>query len=254
MKKNAICLFLLIINVSAFGEFRLWKDKAGNEYEAEYVREMFDKVTLRTVRGEEVRVRLDTLSEHDQKYLRVKVPPNIKIDFSKRTKRKPKPVEMGDLDNDTTDILYATVTIAKESKRAFTSGLIAELFLIGKEVDGTQGEYMILLSKTEKSFLLPEKRGDIYTFKADPITLKVYTEYNGTQRRGHEYIGYLVVVSDRQGNPVQIETNLSWLKSKVPELRELYQRGAASVYSRYFDKETIKKLKVPHTLDYASRN
>lgn len=251
MKKLIVILCLSFLSLSAFSEVRIWNDKSGNSYEAEYVRELFDKLTLKTTEGKEVRVAVEDLSEHDQKYLRVMVPPNLEIDFSKKTSIKEKPYEMGDLDKDIVTILSAKVKITKDSKRPFTSGLKAELFLIGEEVKETQ--YKILLSKTDSNFLLPEKKGEFHEFKTKPIELQVYTEYDYS-RRGPVFIGYLVVVTDKQGNTVQVKTNLPWLEDKIEELRSLYMHGSASRYSRYFDKKTIQKLKVPRPTGYFKRN
>jgi len=239
-----ICLF-------AQAEVRTWHDKQGNTYEGEYVRELFDKLTLKTTDGQEVRIAVEDFSEHDQKYLRVMIPPRLILDFSQTTSIKPKPPEMGDLDNDTVTILSAKVTIEKESKRPFTSGLTAELFLFGEEV--VESEYKILLSRTENSFLLPEKRGDTYEFETDPIELQVYTEYDRS-RRGPVFIGYLIAISDRQGNTVQVKTNIPWLEGKLEQVRELYKRGPQSVYSRYFDKRTIEKVPVPRATGSFKRN
>jgi hypothetical protein len=239
-----------IICGSAYAEVRTWQDKTGRKYEAEFVQELFDKVTLRDTKGKEYRIAVEDLSEHDQKYVRVMVPPEMVINFSKTTDVKPKPAELYDLDNDTTSIIHAKASIAKKSKRPFTSGLHAELFLIAKEVDGKN---YILLSKTESSFLFSEQNGNLHEFKADPVEVVVYTEYNGTQRRGEEYLGYLIAVSDSRGHLVGVSTDISWLADKVAELRELYLRGAASVYSRHFDKATIRKVKVPRPDYYAGR-
>ena len=153
MKNLIILLCLFFLSFSAFSEVRIWNNKDGSSYEAEYVREIFDKLTLETVDGKEVRIPVEDFSEHDQKYLRVMVPPNIEINFSKKTSIKPKPKEVADVDKDIITILSARVSITKDSKRPFTSGLKAELFLIGEEVTETQ--YKILLSKTDSSFLLP---------------------------------------------------------------------------------------------------
>ena len=251
MKTFWLYLFVLALSFSAFAEVRTWNDKQGNAYEAEYVRELFDKLTLKTTDGQEVRIAVDNFSEHDQKYLRVMVPPRLELDFTKRTRVKEKPQEMGDADLDIVTILTGKATITKDSKRPFTSGLKAELFLFGEEV--TESKYKILLSRTEKSFLLPEKRGETVSFKTEPIELQVYTEYDFS-RRGPVYVGYLLAVSDRQGNTVYVKTNITWLEGKVEQVRALYRQGPQSVYSRYFDKKTLQKVSVPQPTGRFKRN
>ena len=90
-------------------------------------------------------------------------------------------------------------------------------------------------------------------FKTKPIELQVYTEYDAS-RRGPVFIGYLVIITDKHGNTVQTKTDVLWLEDKIEELRSLYMHGSASVYSRYFDKKTIQKLKVPHPKGSFQRN
>jgi len=251
MKKWILCLILFPLSFSAFSEVRTWNDKQGNTYEGEYVRELFDKLTLKTTDGQEVRIAVEDFSEHDQKYLRVMVPPQLELGFTKKTRVKPKSPEMGDSDKDIVTVFTGKATITKESKRPFTSGLKADLFLFGEEV--RESKYKILLSRTEKSFLLPEKRGDTIEFKTEPIELQVYTEYDHL-RRGPVYIGYLLAVSDRQGNTVQVKTDIIWLEGKLDAVRELYKRGPQSMYSRFFDKKTIQKVHVPQATGSFKRN
>ena len=240
-------LFCMVLCGSALAEVRMWKDRAGNEYEAEFVREMFDKITVREVNGKEHRVGVEELSDHDQKYIRVMVPPVMEIKFHRNFSIKPKPVELSDDDNDTVTILRGDVMIKKVSERPFTSGLRAELFLIAKEVDG--GNY-VLIDRTESNFLLVQDHP--HQFKTKGAEIRIYSEYN-RQRRGEEYLGYLVAISDARGNIVQVKTNIDWLTDKVENLRELNSRGAASMYSRHFDKETVQKAEVPRPNYYPSR-
>jgi len=227
-------------------EMRIWEDRDGNRYKAEFVREFFNKLTIRDVNGKEYRFTVDDLSEHDQKYIRVMVPPVMEIGFLKKTRIKPKPPELSDDDNDTITILSAAVAIAKKSKRPFTSRLTAEVYLIAGEVDG---ENYVLLDRFESGFLFAQE--DIHEFKTEPIEVTAYTEYTN-QRRGEEFLGYLVAVSDARGNIVQISTDIDWLSDKVKRLRDLYLRGRASRYIRHFNRD-VQKTEVPRPVYYSSR-
>lgn len=247
---NKTVVFLLvtaIMSASYAAEVRVWQDAKGREYEAEFVRELFDKVTLRLQNGKEVRLAVEELSEHDQKYLRVMVPPEMTVEISTSSEPRSKQYDdQYDMDNDITSYLTVTADISKQSKRPFTSRLTAELFLIGREVQDRN--YYILLSKTDSSFLLGDHNGNHHVFKTDPVTLQVYTEYD-RQRRGPEYAGYVLAISDVNGDTVQVITDIEWLQDKVTPLRDLYERGKASRYSRYFDKETVTKQPVPRPKD-----
>ncbi len=254
MRVCKITFLFLLLGFSVFAEVRLWKDTAGNEYQAEYVRELFDKITLKTTDGEEVRVAVKDLSEHDQKYLRVMVPPNLSIDFSKETSIKDKPKELWDTDDDTILIIRGTVVVKKESKRPFTSGLKAELFLIADEINGN-GNF-VLLSKTDSSFLLGDHNDNTHSFRADPVETQRYLEYNGIERRGEEYKGYLIVISDAKGNIIQTKTKIrGWIDAPevIENLRKLAAVGAPTIRSRHFDK-TGSKVKVPRPKFYSPGN
>lgn len=246
MKLLTLYSVIFLLGCSAFAEIRVWEDKSGHKYEAEFVRELFDKVTLRDKQGKEYRFAVEELSENDQKYIRVMVPPQLQIDFKKTSWNPPSPWDLWGEDNPLFTSITGEVTVQKISKRPFTSGLKAELYLIGKEVNGQ--EY-ILLGKTDSSFLLSEQNEYKHTFKSEPVVTRAYEENNHIQRRGEEYLGYLVVIFDTRGNIVKVVTSLDWLADKVPQLQELYARGAASIRSRYFDK-TGHKVKVPRPKPY----
>lgn len=250
MKKYVLCFtFILAWVVAPATEIRTWTDKSGRKFEAAFVSEMFDKITLRDAQGKETRLAVDDLSENDQLYMRVMIPPELEIKFSKKTTPKPKPWELYDSDNDTTFLVNATVEIFKKSKRPFTSRLTAELFLIAKQYEGDK---YILLSKTDSSFLLNDDNDNKQIIKADTVEVSVFTEYTD-DRRGWEYQGYLVAVSDARGNVVQVSTDIEWLKDKVTNLRDIYEHGQASMYSRFFDKQNVKKVSPPRPDYYVPR-
>lgn len=249
MKKYIFYFTLLVWMSAGADDIRIWTDKKGRKYEAAFVSEMFDKVTLRDAQGKETRLAVDDLSENDQLYMRVMIPPELEIKFSKKVQPKPRPWELYDSDHDTTFLIDATVEISKKSKRPFTSRLTAELFLIAKQYEG---DNYILLSKTDSSFLLNDDNDNKQIIKAGTVEVSVFTEYND-QRRGWEYQGYLVAVSDARGNILQVVTDIEWLRDKVPNLREIYVRGQSSMYSRFFDKQNVQKVRAPRPVYYMPR-
>ncbi len=255
MKNLSVYLLLSVLFLVARSpaEIRTWKDASGNNYEADYVRELFNKVTLRTADGTELRIPVEKLSEHDQKYLRVMVAPEVEIHFSKKTRTEPKPVELLDDDNDTTTLMKPSVTVRKVSKRPFTSALKMELFLIAKEVDGKN---YILLENYNSKILFHS--GNDYSFTFSPpqeVRSVIYTGHDFITRRGEEYLGYLVVLTDPRDVIVKISSNIrEWIQSKevIENLRELAVRSAPSRRSRHFDKRG-QKSPVPRQPYYQNR-
>jgi hypothetical protein len=252
MKFSGILLVASLAAFSVHAEFRTWEDIRGKKYEAEFVRELMDKVTLRTADGQEVRIPVEEFSERDQLYMRVNIPPVFTVDF----KRDPlvAPTPRGDWEEYVkTECLIAggTAVITKTSNREFTSRLKAELFLIAEEAEIDSDNY-ILLTKTDSSFLF--EPGKPHTFKAKPYTMRKYYQYGyfySNQERGEVYAGYLLVVSDRNGKILTTKTDLgNWIEDPavIQNLRDLAIRGAASIRSRHFDKAG-KKAKVPRCID-----
>jgi hypothetical protein len=248
-----ILFFVTLVCLNLHADYRVWEDQDGNRYEAEFVRELFDKVTLREKSGKEHRLALEELSEIDQKYIRVMVPPNMSVEARVDTTIKPKPVETMDLDRDQTWIHVGKVEITKKSRRAFTSRLYASMYLIAEELDG---DNYILLSKTESDFLFDLDFQNTHSFETDPVETRQFAEYNGIQRRGEEDVRYLLVIRDAQGNIVLTDTDDGdWLMQPavIEALDELYIRGKGSVYSRHFD-QTGQKTMVPRPKYYTSRH
>lgn len=253
MKLTVVTLFcILSLSYPALADFRVWEDVQGKQYTAQFVQELFGKITLRDEKGTEFRLAVEELSELDQKYLRVKVAPEMEIKCSRTASLKPKPKETMDLDNDTIMIYEAKVTLTKISKRPYTSRLYATLYLIAEDITG--GGYL-LLSKMESDFLFAADGS--HTFKSDPVTTRVFDQNSGTsERRGERYSGYLVVVRDFEDNIVAVKTDMpDWITKPdvINALRTLYMHGAGSLRSRYFDK-TGRKAPVPRPQYYVQRH
>jgi len=254
MKTLIFCLIIFSFYGVSFAEMRTWIDISGSRYEGEFVRELFDKITVRDAQGKETRLSVEDLSEHDQRYLRVKIPPQVEISFLRNTRLLPLPWDLWYEDSAQMNEISGKVTVQKISKRPFTSHLSAEIYLIATEKDG---DNYILLSKNDSSVLFSEDNENQHTFKVDPVITRVYTEFNGIQRRGEEYRGYLIVILDANGNTISTKTDIpgEWVTNPetIVNLRELAVWGAASIRSRHFDKTgrktdvTRPKFYVPPT-------
>ena len=254
MRKLLTGCVILSLCSGAFADYRIWMDRDGNEIEAEFVRELFDKVTLRKKNGSEVRMALDEFSELDQKYLRVKVPPAIDVEVKHRDWIWEEPPVLDGRDNPITCHKVA-VRVEKKSKRPYTSRLYAEIFFIGEEVEGNDN--MILVWKEDFDFIFPEgSRSSYYDYKSKEFRTAKDTLYESGRTSGETYSGYILVIRDVEGTELLHKTNVRGKWADDPEviknLRELWVRGRASIRSRHFDQNTGKKVRVNRAADYST--
>ena len=251
VKKLTVSLIVLMLSQIAVSEMRTWTTAKGASYTAEYVAELFGKVTLRDAAGKEVRIPVDEFSEHDQKYLRVMVPPEMEIKFDKKNNVFPPRKMIGERFNERASI-ESRATVRKISSRLFTSSLNLEIFLVGTAIENRS---YILLSKSDFKFLFGPEAGSTREFKLDPVVIADFIDDTHFSHRGERYLGYVAVISDARGNIVKTQTDIdAWIESPavIEELRKLAVRGAPSLRSRYFDK-TGRKVDPPRTQYYTER-
>lgn len=251
MKKLSISLIILMLGQIAASEMRTWVTTNGVSYTAEYVVDLFDKVTLRDAEGKEVRIPVGAFSEFDQKYMRVMVPPEMEIKFDVKRNEIPPPKAIG-LRFNRRESIDARVTVRKVSNRLFTSSLNLEIFLVGTAFEN---ESYILLSKSDFKFLFGLDFDSTREFKLDQFIVSDFIDDTHIDHRGEKYLGYLAVITDARGNIVKTQSDIGdWIRdpSVIDELRNLSVRGVTSIRSRYFDK-TGRKVPPPRTRYYTER-
>lgn len=235
--------FSFILAGSAY-ELRVWEDVDGNRFEGRFVKELFGKLTVEAEDGSTKTFELENLSELDQKYLRVKVPPKAELAVEvKSTSIEPRPMTIEK--EMQMDAYQVNVKVTKKSQRPFTSRLKAEIFLIAEEVEG---DNYVLLERTEKEFLMPTiSKGTEVELKSKIAKTLKFRDEMSSALKGEDFKGYLAVISSMEGEIVLLNSNLpAWLEDPqvIQNLRELSITGAPSVYSRHFDK-TGKKVPPP---------
>ena len=116
-----LLLFIFFVLIGSAYELRVWEDLDGNQFEGRFVKEMFGKLTVEAEDGSTKTFELEKLSELDQKYLRVKVPPKMAVDVqTQHNSIAPRPMTRIKREI-ILDAYQATVLIAKKSQRPFTS-------------------------------------------------------------------------------------------------------------------------------------
>ncbi len=237
-----ICLGLacsLVWSSSAFSAMRMWEDKQGHRFEAEYVKELFGSVFMKDANNHSIDIDVKDLSDADVQYIRTAFPPEISVNVIKDSKNK-KRNKYARLREDR-KIITLRVSIDKESNAPFNGKLTAEIYLIGKEV--ATDDFRLILKKAADVKFTDENHGECQ-FEITGET-RAYTEYNN-QERGDVYAGYIVLVFDPQGNQISLSTNFQWVQeNKVNPLRNL-QSGD------FFDKE-FNETPVPRPDYYIGR-
>jgi len=251
MKNRSIQYLLLFgailsFSCSAVGaEMRVWRDKSGNQFVGEFVREKFGSVMLKTPDRRPLSIKKVNLSAGDLEYLRTTILPPIKMTVRKKKREKERNEDFRQ-SGDYISIVTLEVTVQKMSREPYAGTLRAEVYLVGEEVEeGTSGPLYRLSGKGESQVFFNEENRGKYEFSKS-ATFRQYEEYRTGVPRGVEYAGYLVVMFDPQGNRMGYKTDLGWLdEDEIEKLRSFY-------VGKFFD-ESCRKRSVPHPKYYAPR-
>jgi len=226
--------------LSAVAEMRVWEEKSGKRFVAEYVREISGRVTLRTLGKTPLFIPVRDLSDRDVNYLRTFVLPEIQVGIRKRDRPKERNydfVKSGDI----MSVLTLEVRVENVGRTSYSGKLMSEVYLIGQEI--ATDDYRLCAKKTSPIEFTEENKG-LFMFSAS-ADIRQYTEYN-SQERGAEYKGYLVLVLDPQGNIMETKCDLNWLEEdKVDSLRKLRVNS--------FFNEQCRKRRVPRPVIFEDR-
>lgn len=241
-----LAVWCLCLNLSA--TMHTWVTKNGDRFEAEYVREMFDKITVRLPDGTTRILPVEELSDADVQYARQAVPPEIEIDVSVSSENKPIPQIYKDAtylnSQDYTTIWKARVTVRQISQSPYAGKLPVEVYLLGQEV-ATPDYRTVGIARGQVEFTA-ENEG-VYELVATAQTRR-YWEYSD-EWRGVKYAGYVVIVFDPQGNVLASKTDLRWLKDQSEKLAKLRTYPAGL----YFYDENFRERAVPRPKYFLDR-
>jgi hypothetical protein len=233
MKTVLFYIILLSTSVFAQAETRVWTDKNGKKFKAEFVQELFEAVTLRTSDGKELDIKVEHLSPEDLTYVRTMIPPEVTVSFSKQTLRKERSIYARP--DDMIEIVTGVFTVEKERYPPYHGTLIAEVFMIGREV--ATPEVYVLLGRSREAFTLTREDEEEHIFEV-PVEVRRYPEYND-QNRGNEFAGYVIVVEDNSERRVALSSNLNWMtEDKIEALREL---KAGNFLNQQFQKVSVPR-------------
>lgn len=191
--------------LSLHAETRIWTSTKGDSIEAEYVKMFAGKVILKTAEGKQLKVPVSGLCSADKAWLANAIPPKIKITVDT------------DKDRDTLDSYSSeygtynyekkaettkcTAVLKQTNKEPSNREFIARMYVIGKQ---TNRDLREVISYAEHEFSF--KSSKTTQFKTAPVTVE-YTKSNYAQNRGARYEGFLVLVEDKEGNIVAVESS-----------------------------------------------
>ncbi|MBI9021235.1 MAG: hypothetical protein JEZ10_08290 [Verrucomicrobia bacterium] len=241
LKKQILAgVAVVLLHGAAFAEIRVWHDKDGNYFEGEFVREQLGKVYFKDTSRQTRSIEVTNLAPQSLGYIRTMIPPELEIDFSKNEKNKERNENASPQDQIV--VVTGTVKISPAGRTSFEGILRGELYLVGAEV--ATDDYM-MMAKESFPIRFPAERNPSVEFTMSAIA-RVYEEYNGSQTRGRNYEGYVVVILGPNGDVIKTETNLSWLDDEEFEaFRKLPVRS-------FFD-EDCRKRSVPRPNYYEGR-
>lgn len=197
-------LFILILFSSLLcrAEFRIWEDNAGNIWEGEFVTVNAGKVVIRDRTGEKKSYSPGMLSGNDLVYLEKKVPPRLELTVSKSSDNG---------SSSKSEIVKCRAVITKKDGRAYSGEMTAVLVVLAK--DQKSGSFSKAGASKEFSFTLPQKPGASVEFESSGVGLA-----KSSASSGRVYAGYVLVVWDRFGNPIAVESSHESVLDRAPKL------------------------------------
>jgi hypothetical protein len=190
--------------------------------EAELIGFLFDKLKLRASDGREIAIPQEefNLSDEDAVFLELARPPKLKIRFLDEIEKKNFAMIRFSEDRPPEWRGKFGVRIEQEDTRDYRHELTVEYFAIGREI---VGDRYILLDRKKDTFI--PSRSKEWSFELHGDRLVVLTDtFNGDlnfSRRGEQYEGYLVTVTDARGQVIATEFTRNWLPEHIENLRKL---------------------------------
>lgn len=222
-----ICLLGFASPVGVRADSRIWSvgDKT---VEAEYINIIGGRLVLKTLKGKIIKAPLESLSPEDREYLELLNFPEFVIGFLKKADQRF--VETGPYFEDVIASFTGYefgVRIRQDERMEYAHELKIEYWAIGNEVK-TYGNKYILLDQGASAFTPSAENNRSHSFTGEEIELIQHVHDN--DKRGQEYFGYVITVTDIRGEIIVHHESNKWLWENLDKIKQL-PVGA------YFDKE-----------------
>ncbi len=195
---------------------RMWTSADGKMLEGEYLTTIGSDVILKTIKGKSLKIPIKLLCAEDMTYISLNTPPEFKLDVGKKIRQKRlKWDEAGAIRMNE----YTFNIKVKSSETSYKHRLRVKYWIIGSEIGGSQ---YILLDKGRSSFVPAEQPDGEYAFSGAPMILYDWVlGHIYKQRRGEQYEGFLITVTDERGEMIAYRSTASWLFKNMDKLSEL---------------------------------
>lgn len=235
-----VACFVLLVTVLSHAETRIWKDKEGNEVEAELVKVSGSDVYLRSPDGKELKkVKLEDLSPKDQKYAQINTPPKLRLSVSVNTDRRNESHNFDRRHSLTVqkEEVQCEATVEKASSDPYEPKLKAILFTFGTV---ERKDLYVVLDRTLSPFSFGGEAGNTHRFEGGEINLRQTEFSSADSARGVEYEGYVLLVVDVKGNLLDVKGSRSFFEKNVEKLNAM-KRG--DLFDEDFNLVTRKEKK-----------
>lgn len=226
-------LLLFLLSNSAWAEMRVWADRSGNQYTAEFSKEDFGLIYLRDMNDSLFSIKLGDLSASDTKFVRTMMAPTIEVSVSSKLKELDVSTYSATL-SPKVWLATETIQIKKSSPARFDGNLSGEVYLVGKDV--LSGRYIML--HTQKFYPVFNEQNDQQFELSVSTKVRHWDEYNTIESRGYDRAGYLVVIFGPRGNRLATKTSLNRFSDEALESLRSFP------YFTFFNKDG-RKVSVP---------
>ncbi len=238
-KKLLACLALLVLCGSTEATMRVWRDKQGNTFVGEFVREKFGKFTFRDSDKQVKTVAMEDLVDADVDFIRNLIPPKIDAELKVKDELVEYPPEAFAGGSGTIEQydLFTTLTVKRRSSSPYGGILRGEIYLVAQEVE--TDHMKMVLKETFPIQFKDDSKEFVYTTIGEAYRYGDYYD----EDRGNEYLGYAFFIYAPDGSLLSTDSNLSFLKDdKFESFRNLNQ-------GNFFMAE-CRKLSVPRPGDH----
>jgi RNase P/RNase MRP subunit p29 len=202
-------------------QMRTWtvQDKT---VEAKFLLEGNGYILVEQPNGKQIKLPPDQVSEADQRFLEMRKAPKFrKLDFSKKHEKIDITKYLGPYVDARPASVYDWtfgVKMKEPSVKEYSRKLTVEYFAVGREING---DNYILLERNSSDFTLSKENNYSHEFYGKKIRMMEYTNRASSPMRGRDYGGYLVVISDEDGNIVQHQASSEFLFEYMQKLQKL---------------------------------